>query len=226
MIVRHGVFRTWRSRRLNPRKAILQRRLLNETTGNGVKKDELPLSEKIRSMMREMPHPLTVIVAQGKKSSRKSKQPAGLLVSSFNTVTLHPAPYISFNIKLPSSTFEEIKKSRTFGASAVGDLRLAKDFLLPKQDEEGKDNLLYTTALQRNVLDGRIGLLKHGRGAIWWMKCCWVKGKSVVVGDHIIVVAAVIQSRYYENVEGQSRGSEKPLIYSEGEYRNAGPPIG
>ncbi|KAL8804584.1 MAG: hypothetical protein Q9200_005773 [Gallowayella weberi] len=196
----------------------------------------MPISDTVRDMMREMPHPLTVIVAQNNKCYRKARLPTGLLVSSFNTVTLYPIPYISFNIKLPSATFDEIKRSRTFGASAVVDPRLAKDFLLPKKDLAQKDNLQYTEALQRNVLDGRIGLLKHGVGAKWWMKCCWVSGKSVMVGDHIIVVALVLQGRYYEDVErqgqakisklaGQNRVSEKPLIYSEGEYRNAGPPI-
>lgn len=171
--------------------------------------------------MRGIPHPLTVIVAQGNNSS----QPAGLLVSSFNTVTLHPVPYISFNLKLPSSTFDEIKQSRIFGASAIADVRLARDFLLAKKDSTGSENSLYNEALQRNVQNGQIGRLMRGRGAIWWMKCHWAQGMSVTVGDHVIMVARVLQGEYYEHLDGQTKASEIPLVYAEGRYRTAGPPI-
>ncbi len=171
--------------------------------------------ENVRGLMRLIPHPLTVIVAHVK---RKGSLPAGLLVSSFNTVTLHPTPYVSFNLKLQSSTYDAIKVSKTFTASAVADAQLAEDFLLDKRAETYPDTLL------RNVRDQRTGMLKPGRGALWWMRCRWMKKKSQPVGDHVIIVGRVEKAGYYINSDEQGRISEKPLIYSEGQYRNAGPP--
>ncbi|KAL8770592.1 MAG: hypothetical protein Q9209_003660 [Squamulea sp. 1 TL-2023] len=165
--------------------------------------------------MREIPHPLTVIIAQ---NTTVGSQPAGLLVSSFNTVTLHPIPYVSFNLKLPSSTYDAIKESRTFTASATANVQLAKDFLLDKKAEA------YVETLRSNVCDQHPGMLKPGKGAIWWMGCRWVEERSQPVGDHVIVVGQVLRAGYYSNL-GQSRHHERPLIYSEGQYRHAGPPL-
>ncbi|KAL8851589.1 MAG: hypothetical protein Q9221_003521 [Calogaya cf. arnoldii] len=167
--------------------------------------------------MRQIPHPLTVIVAQDPNTG---SPPAGLLVSSFNTVTLHPTPYVSFNLKLPSSTYEAIKASKTFTASAVADVRLAKDFLLDKAAEG------YAETMKNNVCDQSSGLLNPGRGAIWWMRCRWAEQRSQPVGDHVIVVGEVLGIAYYaSHLDGKGRASDKPLIYSDGKYRNAGPPV-
>lgn len=162
--------------------------------------------------MRELPHPLTVIVAQSKNSPR----PAGLLVSSFNTVTLEPVPHVSFNLKLPSATYDQIRKAGTFTASAITDVQLAKDFLLDKEDPG------YAAALKRNVTHHRNGMLAQLRGGIWWMRCSWLREKDTEVGDHIIVVGKVTAARFYpdRNKDGRVRG--QALIYSKGRYRYAG----
>lgn len=168
--------------------------------------------------MREIPHPLTVIVAQD--TTTIGAPPAGLLVSSFNTVTLHPTPYVSFNLKLPSSTYDAIKASRTFTASAVADVQLAQDFLMDKTAEG------YRETMRSNVCDQRSGMLKPGRGAIWWMRCRWAQQRSQPVGDHVIVVGEVVAADYYtRSLDEKVGASDKPLIYSQGKYRNAGPPV-
>ncbi|KAL8708200.1 MAG: hypothetical protein Q9220_006870 [cf. Caloplaca sp. 1 TL-2023] len=164
--------------------------------------------------MREIPHPLTIITAQ----SAKSAQPAGLLVSSFNTITLQPIPYVSFNLRLPSSTYDEIKQSNTFTASAITSVQLAKDFLLDKKDAR------YADALRRNVENNRGGRLKVGRGGLWWMKCQWAEEKSVVVGDHVVVVGRVVEGDHYGDFDDPRKVTALPLIYSKGRYRNAGLP--
>ena len=174
----------------------------------------------MRGLMREIPHPLTVIVAQDPTTTGTATPPAGLLVSSFNTVTLHPTPYVSFNLKLPSSTYDAIKASRTFTASAVADVQLARDFLMDKRAEG------YTETIWSNVCDRRGGMLKPGRGAIWWMRCRWAEQRSQPVGDHVIVVGEVVAASYYtRSVDEKVGASDKPLIYSQGKYRNAGPPV-
>ncbi|KAI4267362.1 MAG: hypothetical protein LQ337_008388 [Flavoplaca oasis] len=180
------------------------------------KADAESVAENVRSLMRQIPHPLTVIVAQNPASG---SPPTGLLVSSFNTVTLHPTPYVSFNLKLPSTTYDAIKASKTFTASAVADVQLAKDFLLDKKADR------YLEIMRSNVCDRRHGMLKTGRGAIWWMRCRWTEQRSQPVGDHVIVVAEVLGASYYAGLDGQDISSEKALLYAKGEYRNAGPSI-
>ncbi|KAL8943598.1 MAG: hypothetical protein Q9216_000963 [Gyalolechia sp. 2 TL-2023] len=177
--------------------------------------EESSLPEKVRAMMRQIPHPLTVITAQ----SAHSPFPSGLLVSSFNTITLSPSPYISFNLKLPSSTYSEIQRSRTFVASAISSVELAKDFLLDKKDPR------FLSALRDNVHNGDTRL-RSGRGGIWWTRCQYMERESVKVADHVIVVGKVIETGFYDNNPMVAENAHSPpLIYSQGKYRVAGEAI-
>lgn len=166
-------------------------------------------------MMRLVPHPLTIILAR----ETESPLPSGLVVSSFNTITLDPTPYVSFNLKLPSSTYTKIQKSGIFGASAFSNPDIAKDFLLDKE------SAAYRTALRKNVPEGETRL-RTGKGGIWWMGCQFMEKESVQVGDHLVVIAKVLNAEYYDEFYGPMenvRGS--PLIYLEGRYRTAGEPV-
>ncbi|KAI4120224.1 MAG: hypothetical protein LQ347_007130, partial [Umbilicaria vellea] len=75
--------------------------------------------------MRAIPHPLALISCNAPSGS------AGMLVSSFNTITLSPDPYISFNIKLPSRTYAAISSHGRFHLHAlnVTGIWLAQAFL-------------------------------------------------------------------------------------------------
>ena len=159
--------------------------------------------------MRQVPHPLTVIVSQ--PTTNKSHSSSGLLVSSFNTVTLTPDPYVSFNLKLPSSTFEAIKESKRFTASAIAAVDTAKAFL-----NNGKGT--GTDGLKDIVEDE--GRLKAGKGGIWWMRCRWVEDKCQRVGDHVIVVGIVLQAGTYEITQDGS--CQAALTYLDGNYRTVG----
>ncbi len=243
MIRRHGILRGLRPCQLYPyRRTTIQpqfRRNSSHTNASPSQRELNPtllhtthltqptdaqsVAENVRGLMREIPHPLTVIVAQDTTTTTTTTTgtpPAGLLVSSFNTVTLHPTPYVSFNLKLPSSTYDAIKASRAFTASAVADVQLARDFLMDKRAEG------YIETLWNNVCDQRGGMLKPGRGAVWWMRCRWAEQRSQPVGDHVIVVGEVVGAGYYtRGLDEKVGASDKPLIYSQGKYRNAGPPV-
>ncbi|KAI4125032.1 MAG: hypothetical protein LQ338_004497 [Usnochroma carphineum] len=237
MTARSGVFRTLRHIWQTPLRTTIRNRLLNSTAvkakhedgnphtkplpptlkrpkdasnGKVPSKNEIALQEQVRKMMRLIPHPLTVILAQG----AHSPMPSGLLVSSFNSITLSPIPYVSFNLKLPSSTYTEMEKSRTFVASAISDPKVAKDFLLDKGSDE------YKEAFKQNV-DPSGCILKQGKGGIWRMKCQFIKEKSVMVGDHVVVVGKVLEVRPCKT-GGQSTVDDLPLIYVTGQYRVAG----
>ncbi|KAI4237046.1 MAG: hypothetical protein LQ349_002158 [Xanthoria aureola] len=224
MILRHGILRGLRPCQLHPyRRTTLQPQFRSNNTSHNnsapPSQHAQSVAENVRGLMREIPHPLTVIVAQD-TTTTTGTPPAGLLVSSFNTVTLHPTPYVSFNLKLPSSTYDAIKASRTFTASAVADVQLARDFLMDKRAEG------YMETMRSNVCDQRSGMLKPGRGALWWMRCRWAEQRSQPVGDHVIVVGEVVGAGYYtHSLDEKAGASDKPLIYSQGKYRNAGPPV-
>lgn len=223
MISRHVVYRVLRPLTAHLVGTKTQRRLLDSTCrrrshedGKANTPEEEPsLPEKVRTMMRRIPHPLTVITAQ----SAHSPFPSGLLVSSFNTITLSPSPYVSFNLKLPSLTYTEIHQSRTFVASAVSSVQLAKDFLLDKKDPRS------LAALNCNVRNSE-NRLKSGRGGIWWMRCQYMERESVKVADHVVVIGKVTETEFYgDDARGAEKVNNSPLIYSEGRYRVAGEPI-
>ena len=190
----------------------------------------------IRHLMRSTPNPLTVIISCSPslqsqddasatlKNQRNISAPevngndvdpipeiTGLLVSSFNTVTLTPKPYVSFNIQIPSSTYWAIKASNEFIASGLKDARVADAFVKrrPTRGDFYGDNVWRGLA----EIDGR---LKEGMGGTWWMRCRLLEDKCVQVGDHVVVVAKVVESGGYEGGEGIG------LVYAEGNYRKVG----
>ena len=138
----------------------------------------------------------------------------GLLVSSFNTVALYPKPYVSFNIRLPSLTYDVIRASNEFTASGLKDARVA-DALVKRgfalRDRRSEKFWAEWVGGENN--DGR---LAKGKGGTWWMRCRLQGDKCVEVGDHMIVVAEVLECGGYEDGEGMG------LVYAEGGYRKVG----
>lgn len=186
--------------------------------------------------MRSTPNPLTVIIshlpplqsqddacatsetevhepAQDVRENDMDQQSrlTGLLVSSFNTVTLTPKPYVSFNIKLPSMTYCAIRDSNVFTASGLKDARVANAFVKPRRTygEPHRGNIW------RHLVESD-GRLKEGNCGTWWMRCRVLRDQCVEVGDHVIVVAKIVASGGYEGGEGIG------LVYAEGRYRKVG----
>lgn len=96
------------------------------------------LSTQVRLLMRRVPYPVAIITATDPhvyaSSNKDNANDAyrGMTVSSFSTVTLHPEPIVSFNVRRPSETLTALLSSRRFlvhllapgGATAA----LARDF--------------------------------------------------------------------------------------------------
>ena len=151
--------------------------------------------------MRKIPHPLMVVTAEsshGKKS--------GLLISSFNTVTLTPEPIVSFNMKLPSSTYEAISSSNHFQVSAICDHLHASKFAVGQMNQNHEASRNTDPSAQHRLFAFR---------------CEWLREKSVEVGDHVIMVGRILEhiSSHTEDQEGEA------LVYSEGRYRHVSPPL-
>ena len=176
-------------------------------------KDDDDLSERVRRLMRPVPHALTVITSfQPGENPEDEPEPRGLLVSSFNTVTLFPRPYVSFNIKLPSSTWDAIEASGHFTASGIDHPATASAFTIGQASNEGKA----TSGGWTRDWVSKDGKLRDHRVAYWWMQCRWTTKQSLLVEDHLIAVGEVLQAGAYWN--GMARILESPLLYANGGY--------
>ncbi|MCJ1292396.1 hypothetical protein MMC34_003946 [Xylographa carneopallida] len=128
----------------------------------------------------------------------------GLLVSSFNTVTLHPEPLVSFNIKLPSSTYDQVAKTGEFTATSIWSIKTAHRF---------------TISLSHTAKDKNPDSPDTVEGAMFSFQCTWLKAKSITVGDHVIMVGRVIG--YTHNQTPPQKAPEVPLMYCNGKYWKA-----
>lgn len=152
--------------------------------------------------MRSIHYPLALV------SCNTPTGPAGMLVSSFNTITLYPEPYISFNIKLPSKTYDAIDSTGRFNVNALNihGVWLAASFLAWKI---GKDERWPNVRKKETLMDHL--------GVKFTLVCEWMKEKTVEVGDHVVVIGKVV-----DLVEGKGKDWGGGLIYGEGKYRRAG----
>jgi len=132
-------------------------------------------------------------------------------VSSFNTVTLDPRPFVSFNIKRPSSTYDAICQSGSFTASGIRSVTVTDAFVKSRG---------VIKALEQIV--GEEGKLKDTKGGTWWMSCRLAKEHCVEVGDHVVVIGEVIDAASYGAEDGKGMG----LVYAEGSYRKVGEALG
>ena len=156
----------------------------------------ISLNEQVRIAMRRVAHPLMVITALN-----EDRRLVGLLVSSFNTVTIEPEPIVSFNLKLPSSTYDAITLGDRFSVTALSTVQMAKKFLLGTRTQNGRKR-------------PNSNLSKWRRVGLFHMQCEWIKEKSVHVGENIIMVGRV--RSFLNNADmGLSR---MPLNYAQGRY--------
>lgn len=81
--------------------------------------------------MRRVPYPVAIITATDPQGPVE-KAFRGMTVSSFNTVTIHPSPVISFNVRRPSETLTALQSSGRFLvhllAPTPATAALARDF--------------------------------------------------------------------------------------------------
>lgn len=163
-------------------------------------------------------------------------------MSSFTSLTLHPAPLITFNVATPSRTLDAVALSRRFNVHVLsGDAagaRVAEWFRRGNADglgvfeaERMRDGCGCEVQEpgqgqgqeQGGVAHGGAPLLR-GPGVLYALRCRLLDdepvGGLVRVRDHVLVVAEVV-----DIVEGQDeREGEEPfgLVYADRRYRQLG----
>ena len=158
--------------------------------------------------MRNVPYPVMIITAGHKDGSDR----AGMLVSSFNTLTLSPYPIITFNIKIPSSTYSAIQVANKFTVFAPKSVEQAKAYSMGPQAIADFYNNEQFIRGSRKRFPSRSAFRFH---------CQWLRDQSVCISDHMVMVGRVLSV-----VEKQQK-DKKPsmLIYSNGQFRYPGEPL-
>ncbi|GFF78034.1 uncharacterized protein C1071.11 [Aspergillus udagawae] len=196
----------------------------------------LPLTDQVRLLMRRVPYPVAIITATDPQGPIE-KAFRGMTVSSFNTVTLHPSPVVSFNVRRPSETLTALQSSGRFLvhllAPTPATAALARDF------SRGNHNLALLSGkgdfefAQHVSADGSVTrplpiLRRRAISQLGQTKTeesiedfpfvfeCQLNPQGVEVHDHTIVVGTVVQAllRHLPESEADtsvSSGSAKDL---------------
>ena len=155
-------------------------------------------------------------------------------MSSFVTVTMDPDPIVCFNIKHDSSTFAALASSSRFNIHVLGSNSLAQDVatkfaggnaLEPFHDGEG---LLEWWAAESSPLADDHPNIAMGSNKIeaaakdehivlFRLKCAHLDGKTVKIGDHVVVFGKVV------GVDKRAGHDELDpcLLYVNGRYSQA-----
>ena len=166
------------------------------------------LGDELRSALRHLTQPVALITSTmpGECSGELADGgPRGVTVSSFCTVTLHPTPIISFNLRVPSRTWDAIKASKRLSVSLLAaspqGATAAHAFTLPYEQPHEPFKRLEALGASVKFRNG-----KSNPPDITWREAVYTKinadllwRQCVRVGDHIIVVAKVTDVRHDES---------------------------
>jgi flavin reductase (DIM6/NTAB) family NADH-FMN oxidoreductase RutF len=193
--------------------------------------------DRFKEALRPLTHPVALVtvslpVKHGEKTIDHYR---GVTVSSFTSVSMSKAdPLVSFNLRLPSRTWDAMKSNKAIGinlldASPEG-AAIAHAFTQPHDDpsEAFREirRLGYELVPFLNWAHCvRKRAFKRGSpsGVFCTLAAQVVEDKCVDVGDHVIVVAAVKFARWVKSAKEKAADGELfGLAYNNKEYRTAG----
>jgi len=176
------------------------------------------LGDDLRSALRYLTQPVALVVSR----MPETISDRGVTVSSFCTVTLQPEPIVSFNLRVPSRTWDAIHASRKMeifllAASPEG-AALAHTFTLPYEQpyEPFKKIRKMGASVRFRPDDTRISWPNAVYASV---KADLLPDKGNRVGDHVIVIARVRRVRLEESSPQAKAGA---LAYAMRGYRSLG----
>ncbi|KAI1627135.1 flavin reductase like domain-containing protein [Exophiala viscosa] len=194
------------------------------------------IADKVRRVMRKIPHPVAIITATDTTASPSGGPEAwrGATVSSLNTVTLSPYPVISFNINKISSTLDAIYATGHFNvhflSSSPQGKMIASKFARgnassPFYDEHGElepfVRQLEAGPAPSPVSPPIIRPRFPGKPVAVPLRlhCTLMQSKVVEIGDHLVVFGRVIRTFYQNDHFDRDTAGETPiLVYANGDY--------
>lgn len=193
------------------------------------RQDPQRLGDDMRSALRHLTQPVALISSiMLDKSAKVTKgRPRGVTVSSFCTVTLSPVPIVSFNLRVPSRSWDAISSSgrlrvHLLRASPEG-AAAAHAFTLPyEQPDEPFERLKQLGAAVFAGRDGRRTPPKISweNAVIADMSATLLPDKCIQVGDHMIVLAEVERLKWPRDHEDDFQAGA--LAYGKKGYRRLG----
>ncbi|KAI7157271.1 hypothetical protein KC349_g5754 [Hortaea werneckii] len=160
------------------------------------------LSEDMRAILRPLTHPVVLITARDALHPDLDQSTfigcRGVTVSSFTAVTLFPQPIVSFNLKVPSRTWDAIASSQWLTAhilSANTDAAtLTHAFIQPYPSPEHAFHVIRKLGVEISLPTNepsRSPRLNHKEAVLAQVHARILPAKCVQAGDHVIVVAEV-----------------------------------
>ena len=202
-----------------------------DTKGQPKKQSDQQLSDDMRSALRYITQPVALVTACAiQQGEEKRKLARGVTVSSFCTVTLHPKPIISFNLRVPSRSWDAISESgnlrvHLLKASPEG-ATVAHAFTLPyEQPHEPFEHLSQSglvkvwNLLTNSKRPSKVPRLRADNAIYADFIARIMPEKCIEVGDHMIVVAEVTRTLISEDAAALDAGA---LAYGMKGYRQLG----
>ncbi|KAL1583293.1 hypothetical protein WHR41_07903 [Cladosporium halotolerans] len=195
-----------------------------KSTGN----PELSASaNEFRTSLRFLSQPVIVLTA--KERRRKFKQLDeerihGVTISSFTTITLTPRPVVSFNLRLPSRTWDAIESTRELRMHMLHSSRagatVAHAFTLPYENSyEPFGHLAQLGANPQAMLKFTTPYIKWKQAVFATFTAKPLMDKCVAVGDHMLIVAEIDDGSF--EMDDPARGSGA-LAYGMRSYKRIG----
>ena len=223
-------------------------------SGNNNNNNNPSLSDQIRLLMRRVPYPVAIITSTDPHAhdtdSNSNSHDAfrGMTVSSFSTVTLHPEPMISFNVRRPSETLSALLSSGRFLVHLLSPGKataaLARDFSKGNQNlsivsGEGAEFEYISHVVAPDVIP--LPLLRRliqtktdteattpKQGEFPFVFECTLHPKQMDIYDHTIVLGKVVgmivppqqpSNANSDSSGGQRKGSAKDLCLTYADTR-------
>lgn len=186
------------------------------------------LLDDVKTALRPLTHPVVLITSKAPntaKSQGNLSSYRGMTVSSFSSVTLTRTPIVSFNIKLPSRTWDAIQASERFCvhllAGTPSGASIANIFTQPYEHPASPFESLMKGSvgfLQSSPVRSRRPPLIVGPGVHCHLMARLLRDKCVEVGDHVIVVGQIdkVKSGVSDSV------TREGLAYAMKGYRGTG----
>lgn len=155
--------------------------------------------DDLRTHLRQLTYPVAIVTAREPGDHRNQNRHThyrGVTVSSFTAVALHPVPIISFNLKVPSRTWDAIAASERIAvhllsASPTG-AAIAHTFTKPyEQAHEPFLALSNVGAGCRPSRGKQPPQIFADEGVKVILDAVLLKEKTVSVGDHLVLFAEV-----------------------------------
>jgi flavin reductase (DIM6/NTAB) family NADH-FMN oxidoreductase RutF len=222
------------------RHVLLQRNedpaLVFESDGRGVEESiKAPASKNIinhfRSACRHLSHPVVLITSRlpaDQSIAADEARDFGVTVSSFTSVSLNPDPIVSFNLKLPSGSWNAIFSSgrmriHILSASASG-AAIADSFAQPASG--GPFAKIAQSAVKVEFSPSEPACIAHPGGVVGHLTAELIREKCVECGDHMIVVAKIVACSDFKTAESSTEvAAISGLSYFNRKYRQSGQDI-